>query len=46
MNSLVSRLSLNDSLPREELRYHKMTDILVGPVGKMTSNAGPQGYVE
>lgn len=32
INSLVGSSSFDDSLPREELRYHEVADVLVGPV--------------
>ena len=36
---------LDNALPRQKLRDHKVTHILIGPVGQVTSNTGPDGYV-
>ena len=36
---------LNNPLPRQKLRDHKVTYILISPVGKMTGYAGPDSYV-
>lgn len=41
---LITRSSLDDSLPRQELRYHKMADVLVCPVRQMAGYAGPYSY--
>jgi len=38
--------SFDDTLPRKQLRDHKVTHILVGPVRKMRSNTGDQGDIE
>lgn len=38
--------SLNDSLPGQKLRNHKMAHIFVRPVRQMASNACPEGDIE
>lgn len=38
--------SLNNPLSRKQLRDHKVTHVLVRPVGEMTRDAGPDGDVE
>jgi len=38
--------SFDDTLPRKQLRNHKVAHILIGPVRKMRSNTGDQGDVE
>ena len=36
---------LNNPLPRQKLRDHKVTYILISPIGQVTGDASPDGNV-
>ena len=38
--------TLNDTLPAQELRNHKMAHVFIGPVRQMASDARPEGDIE
>ena len=42
---IIQPSPLDNPLSRQKLRYHKVTDILIRPVGQVTGNTSPDRYV-